>query len=110
MKKILLITIFFLLGVLTTTALSANEVIVHGMWGGVRVYTAPPVYVTPQIVVPYTTPIPPTPLYQPPVKPNFQTPVRDGLWYGMYYSRMWRYNRLGRILNYPHAQIPQQND
>lgn len=98
MKKILLITIFFLFGALTTTALSANEIIVHGMLGGVRVYT------TPQIIVPHTTPIPPTPLYQPPVKPNFKTPLRDGLWYGMYYSRIWRYNRLGRILNYPHAQ------
>lgn len=53
-------------------------------------------------IVPYTEQFVPP---QPPPKPNFRTPIRDGLWYGgvyfnqwLWYNRYWRHQRLERLL------------
>ena len=105
MKKILILIIFFILGFFATNAFGQMLHVAPPYPTSVYVQVAPPNYI---IVPQQITPLSPTPLYTAPIKPNFKTPVRDGLWYGLYYNRMWRYNRLGRILGYPHAQIPQQ--
>jgi hypothetical protein len=74
---------------------------------GRRIYKAYVVPVTPQVV-------------PPPLKPQFKTPLRDGAYYGTYYSRVYRYGRLGRLLNVPPAvqtiqqpqtqPVPENND
>jgi hypothetical protein len=63
-------------------------------------------------VVPYQViqvqPAPPLQLVvPPPVKPNFKTPIRDGMYYGTYYSRLWRWNRLNGLLGVQPV-VPQQ--
>ncbi len=68
---------------------------------GRRIYKA---YVVPTapLVVPVPSAVPP------PLKPEFKTPLRDGVYYGTYYSRVYRYGRLGRLLNVPQTQVQQQ--
>jgi hypothetical protein len=53
-------------------------------------------YVTP---VPPQQPVVPASPVQPLPKPQFKTPIRDSIYYGMYNQRVWRYNRLGNLLN-----------
>lgn len=63
---------------------------------GHKVYKAHPVPPTPLVVIP------------PPVKPIFKTPIRDGAYYGTYYSRVYRFNRMARLLNVQPLPPPTQ--
>ena len=103
MKKAILLTVFFLLGVLATEAFSQTLIV-----------TPYQIQVPSQIIV-----VPPTQTYvvppPAPPKPNFQTPLRDGIWYSgvylnraMWYNRYWRYKRLEGLIG-PQivAPIPQ---
>lgn len=71
-------------------------------FGGVYVQTTPVVRyrLRPHYVIPVQ---PQNLVVPPPLKPQFKTPLRNGVWYGTYYSRVWRLNRLGRILNVQQA-------
>ena len=83
----------------TTTTVPVGPQIVTPYILGARVYqpyaiaVEPRVDVEVRIVRPYPYVIPP------PQKPIFATPIRDGIYYGTYYNRVWRFNRLGRLLN-----------
>ena len=79
---------------------------------GVRVYQPYAIAVEPRVDV-HVRVVRPYPYVVPPSqKPIFATPLRDGVYYGTYYSRVWRFNRLGRLLNVqpvPGQPQPQPN-
>jgi len=81
--------------------------VVVPLLAGRRVYRTYRAVQVPKVeVVPV---VPAVPLVvPPPLKPEFKTPLRDGVYYGTYYSRVYRYGRLGRLLNVPQVQIQQQ--
>ena len=61
-----------------------------------RIYFYQPIIIDHTI---YATPVPASHfIVPPPIKPNFSTPIRDSLYYGMYYQRVWRWNILSRQL------------
>ena len=102
MKKILLITTMFILGLLATELFAQSVLIVP-----YRIQVPAPI-----VVVPPQTQLVPPPI---PPKPNFQTPIRDGLWYGgvylnqsLWYNRYWRHQRLERLLG-PQVVITPNN-
>lgn len=66
---------------------------------GVRVYQPYAIAVEPRVDVHVRVVRPYPYVVPPPQKPIFATPLRDGVYYGTYYSRVWRFNRLGRLLN-----------
>lgn len=79
--------------------------VVVPLLGARRVYRA--VQVPKVEVVPVVPVVPAVPLVvPPPVKPQFKTPLRDGAYYGLYYSRAYRWNRLGNKLNVQPCQGP----
>ena len=107
MKRVFMIVLALLAILLIGNVAKAIEVIpVHGAY----VQVLPPLgyRVVPYYVVPAPIPVTPqyvAPVIPPPVKPIFKTPIRDGLYYGLYYNRMWRYNRLGNVLGHPAISV-----
>ena len=100
MKKLFII-IVALASLLFVSATYSQE-IVYGVQPLIIGYRVTPYYVVPAQPVPAQQVIVP-----PPVKPNFKTPVRDGVYYGTYYSRLWRWNRLNGLLGVQPV-VPQQ--
>ena len=109
MKKIMILAMALILGLLVSQV-SAQVVVVEP---GVRVQVqVPQVEPGPSVVVvppgyarvapQYVAPVGPPPV---PPKPQFWTPVRNGLWWAgvgvnraVWHNRYWRYNRLGHLL------------
>ena len=108
MKKIMIITVMFLVGIFASQLMAQDvSVLVHDgvnvqvqAPGTVRVVPPGHVHVAPQVYIrPRHVPPPIAP------KPAFRTPIRNGLWWagvgirrGLWHNRHWRYHRLERKL------------
>jgi len=99
MRKILMLAIFTILTLGLINSVSAVHPSKMDSKTSIYVQVLPPLGYR-YYVVPDAIPLDPR-VIPAPVKPNFRTPIRDSLWYELYYLRLHRYNSIGRHLGIP---------